>query len=485
MSPRRFDFVVAGSGAGGAAAARRLADGGAGVLLVEKGGSAKPESDAIRAVRRYYMGGGVVAALGSALVPVPTGCTVGGTTTINSGTCLRTPKPILERWEKNSAGDFDAADFSARLDEAWQLLQVRPAPAGTMSRCSELFLRGLKTRAIAGGRRLDRCEDGCRGSGRCCFVCPAGAKMTAETAFLRGAPERLRLSTRTELVSFSPPKKTGEPVRLALRSNGSRGVSRIECGTLVLAAGSLNTPYFIRKFVPAARGAGDGLSLHPAAKIFARFPEPVRGWEGVPQGAGLLDPDDEALRYEGVYTPPEMAALTMPIEGRRLRGWMENYHRVATFGFMIRDEARGSIRYPLGPGNPLLRYSPTPRDISRMLKGMRFLAKTFLAAGAERIVIPLNRPANEFSRAEELDAEALARAHPRELYTMAFHPLGTCGMGRVVDWNLRAAPGVYVCDGSVVPESLGVNPQITIYALALRLAAHLLGTRRPASAQRR
>jgi choline dehydrogenase-like flavoprotein len=45
----------------------------------------------------------------------------------------------------------------------------------------------------------------------------------------------------------------------------------------------------------------------------------------------------------------------------------------------------------------------------------------------------------------------------------------------VVDPQLqvRGAPGVYVADGGVVPSSLGVNPQITIMALAARLARQL------------
>jgi choline dehydrogenase-like flavoprotein len=63
---------------------------------------------------------------------------------------------------------------------------------------------------------------------------------------------------------------------------------------------------------------------------------------------------------------------------------------------------------------------------------------------------------------------------------MAFHPLGTARAGSdpamsVVDPQLqvRGAPGVYVADGGVVPSSLGVNPQITIMALAARLARQL------------
>jgi len=81
----------------------------------------------------------------------------------------------------------------------------------------------------------------------------------------------------------------------------------------------------------------------------------------------------------------------------------------------------------------------------------------------------------------DLDSLRKRELRPRDLVLMAFHPLGTAradarpGHG-VVDDNLklRGVDGVYVADGSVVPSSLGVNPQITIMALATRLAYHLL-----------
>jgi choline dehydrogenase-like flavoprotein len=64
---------------------------------------------------------------------------------------------------------------------------------------------------------------------------------------------------------------------------------------------------------------------------------------------------------------------------------------------------------------------------------------------------------------------------------MAFHPLGTARAGAdpagsVLDENLevRGTPGLFVCDGSAVPTALGVNPQITIMALATRLARRMV-----------
>ncbi len=471
-----FDFVVAGSGAGGAAAAARLASGGARVLLAESGPRARPRGDALEAVYRYYEAGGMAAALGNCLLPIPTGTTLGGTTTINSGTCLRTPPEMLHRWERALGGAFSAAGFGRYLDEAWSALGAREAPEATMSEPSRLFLRGLERLGIPGGHRLSRAERGCDGSARCCFVCPNGAKQSSDKAFLEPleGDARLVVACETTLRSLVP---RGRGVRVQLSSAAGR--LDVRCGAVILACGALRTPALVRRLRlgPAHRLAGDELSVHPAAKLFALFDEPVRGWRGVPQGAGLVDPEDPRIRYEGVQVPPELAATTMPLEGLELRGWLSAYERLASFGFMIRDESRGRVRYPLGARLPHIRYDLEDGDRRRMLRAMKFLGKVFFAAGARAVLLPLNLEHNVFRSAGALERADLSAAPASCFQMMAFHPLGTCGMGRVVDGSLRLDESVYVCDGSVVPESLGVNPQVTISALGLRLADALLGVR--------
>ncbi|MAE28810.1 MAG: GMC family oxidoreductase [Planctomycetota bacterium] len=478
--PQRFDFIVVGSGAGGACVAGRLARSGARVLVLERGGRARPEPDARVALRRNYAQAGCSAAVGNTLIPLPTGVCLGGTTTINSGTCLRTPQELVAAWERRSGGAFDGDAFTEHIEEAWRLLGVRTSGEQTMSACSRLFRSGARRSGLPEPHLLDRCERGCVGSGRCCFVCPTGAKGTSSGTFLdplRDAPN-LRVELHSEVVAVMAPAGRGGEVRVRVRSvaTGATGAVReVRAGKLILSAGALVTPWFVRRFHLGAahRQAGNGLTIHPASKVFGLFEEVVRGWEGVPQGLGLVDPEDDAVRYEGAFIPYEMAALAMPVEGRRLRWWMDRHDRLATFGFMVRDEARGRIRYPLGAERPWIRYDLEPIDARRLGRGMELAARVLFAAGARRVMLPLNRAANELAAPRELASARLGELAPAEIATMAFHPLGTCGMGRVVDANLRLCEGVYVCDGSVVPESLGVNPQITIYAFALRLAEHL------------
>ena len=59
-----------------------------------------------------------------------------------------------------------------------------------------------------------------------------------------------------------------------------------------------------------------------------------------------------------------------------------------------------------------------------------------------------------------------------------YHPLGGCVLGQATDayGAVNGHPGLYVTDGSLVPGSIGVNPFVTITALAERNIEHLIST---------
>jgi choline dehydrogenase-like flavoprotein len=182
--------------------------------------------------------------------------------------------------------------------------------------------------------------------------------------------------------------------------------------------------------------------------------------------------------FEGISGPPDQAAISTPRSGAGHRELMLAARRTASFGVMVHDTGRGTVRRHLG--QTVIRYDLHRDDAARFQRGMAVLADVFFAAGAHEVIVPLAGVPTLTGG----DTAPLTGAHirPRHVSAMAFHPLGTARAGTdpaqsVVDADLRVhgIDGLYVSDGSVVPSSLGVNPQITIMALATRLAYHLLG----------
>ena len=170
--------------------------------------------------------------------------------------------------------------------------------------------------------------------------------------------------------------------------------------------------------------------------------------------------------------------MGLELVGPQLVEALESYRRLLTFGFNIRDHSRGAVR-PGPGGEPLVTYNLGARDLAQLRFGLRILVDLMVRGGATRVFPPVfwapEVSASTGSRA--LDARDLRAS---DLTLTAYHPLGTARMGMdpatsVVDMDLkvRGAPSIVVCDGSVLPSSIGSNPQVTIMALAARAAERL------------
>lgn len=179
--------------------------------------------------------------------------------------------------------------------------------------------------------------------------------------------------------------------------------------------------------------------------------------------------------FEGVAGPPAYAAMSLPLTGAAHRDAMADYRRLAQFGLMVSDSSRGRVRAVAG--RPVIRYDLCDEDLAKFRTGLARMRELFLAAGAREVYLPLP------------PGVAPERARASDLKLMAFHPLGTARADArathgVTDGALalHGVEGLYIADGSVVPSALGVNPQLTIMALATRLAFALLSRPAPGDA---
>ncbi len=484
------DVVVIGSGAGGMVAATILAEAGLDVIVLEEGKHVpNPVQGKLRqseSLRHLWRDGGMSVAFGLGGAPtvnVTAGVGVGGSSILTGGVCLRVPDAILAPWSRELGLDeLTPEGLDPYYREVEEAIHVEEVPVEMQSRSTQLYGEGA---AKLGHpiRPLTRNTEGCNGCGRCNFGCPEGAKLSVDLSYLPrllAAGGRLWSDCLVESIVHDRGRARGVRGRLLNRPGRKRG-DRLEvrAARVVVACGGLHTPLLLKSSGLAGLGSqvGRNLTLHPGFRVFAEFDEEVRGWSGAMQSAYSDAYEHENVTLMSLFIPGSVIAATMPGAGAALHARAERLPYIAMFGAMIHDEGPGVVRRGLGR-EPFVTYRMSPRDKRAMFRGIRLNAETFFAAGAKRVYLPV-LGAEPFT-ADEFRRFELERVPGSRIESGSQHPLGSCQMGTSAgrsavdpDGLLWDAENVYVCDGSVLPTSLGVNPQLTIMAMATRIARKL------------
>ena len=472
------DVVVVGSGAGGAMAARTLARAGLSVLVLEEGRRWRVqefrEGHPLDRFAGLYRDAGTTLALGRPPVVLPIGRAVGGTTVVNSGTCYRTPDAVQEAWR---AKGLRMDDYGARLDDAEATFQVAPAPLGVLGRNGHLALAGARALGWEAAPLL-RNAPGCGGCCQCAIGCPRNAKFGVHLNALPQACEagaRIVSDARVTRVETERGRVTGVRAR---RPDGTPFTVRTP--RVVVACGTTESPGLLwRSGLGMHPEVGRNLAIHPAISISGRFTEPVYAWKGVLQSVGVdRFHDSDGILIEATSTPPGMGSVTLPGWGEELLRELDQAQHMASIGALVADDGNGRVVGRRG-GRNLIRYDLGERDAGKLRKAVTVMGELMLAAGAEEIVTGI--PGVPAVRTLDALREAVWDVPARKLHLAAFHPTGTLAMGADPvrypvdpDGRLRGVEGVWVADGSILPSSPTVNPQITIMALSLGVAASII-----------
>ncbi len=479
------DVCVIGTGAGGAPLAAELAAAGRKVLMLEEGGRFDLndfKGDAVERTSKMYRDFGLTAAFGRPFVPIMTGRTIGGTTTVNSGTCFRLPEGVIEKWKTEYGLEVSEEGLRPHFEKVEEMIHVMDVPEELLDPSSLIFRRGLEKMGLK-GQPLKRNVKACEGSSLCCFGCPTDAKQSVQLNYIPKALENgaelyahcrvdkivHRAGSVTEIQAFGLDPFTGK----------KQASLKIRPKLTVVAAGALQTPLILQAsgIGKQSKALGRNLALHPAGKALALFDQLVRGWQGVPQSFYCADYKKQGIMFEGAFMPPSINALSLLVRGREHKDLMDQFDHVASFGFLISDESRGRVvRAP--NGDRLVFYSLNEADVKRFVDAVEVLCRVFFEAGAKKVYIPVHSMPVLSSPHEIAKLQSGLKA--KDLEVLSFHPLGTCRMGldpknSVVDSQAKVHgfDNLFISDGSIFPSSLGVNPQLTIMAFSSRIADHI------------
>ncbi len=482
------DTVVVGSGAGGAVVATERALTGERVLVLEEGpnvpssllGKMRPSES----VRHVWRDGAFTLAVGlgdSPSINVTMGRCIGGSSVLTGGVCFRTPEAVLQHWTKGlGLRDYTVRGMESYFEHVERAIHVEEVPVEMRSRSTHLFGIGAARMGLD-MKPMHRNTINCNGCGRCNFGCPHEAKTSVDLSYL---PRALAAGAQVfshclvERIIHKNGRAVGVEGRLLNRDGKPGNKLTVHARRVVVAAGAWHTPLLLRASkVGHKERVGRHLTLHPGFRLMARFDEPVQGWKGAMQSAWVGDLEARGVTLTSLFVPPGILAAAMPGVGVEHTDRAKQLGHLAMFGGIVHDDGGGTVHRVPGR-EPLVTYRMAKKDRRAVSLLLRTMGDAFFAAGAREIFLPVlgARPqtADDF-RKFDLDSISATRFE-----CASQHPMGSAQMGSrpensVVDgdgkiWGME---DLYVVDGSIVPTSLGVNPQLSIMAIATRIAQRM------------
>ena len=505
------DAVVIGSGAGGGVVAAELAAAGRSVVILEAGPfvdeAAMPRSE-VDAFDRLYLDRGLLSTWDGA-VTMLAGAAVGGGTLVNWMTSIGAPASVREEWASEhglegvtgTAWDDDVRAIERELGVA-ESTHIPPKDAVILRGARALGWEAAATRRNA---------TGCGDCGSCPFGCRRGTKRSGIRAHLARATScgaRVVAGARVTRVLIENGRASGVEGEVRAEVGGVGGPRRltVRAPVVVVAAGALRTPAILLRSGLDHPGIGRNLRLHPVPVVAGQFAEEITMWRGTMQAARSLEfiePDGLRNGYAIESAPghPGLLALALPWEGGEAHARvMADATHISPLIAVTRDGGAGRVRVTRA-GRVRVDYALDRGGVATMRHALVSMARLARAAGAMEVVAVGTPPAwyranvagdgatdQERAFGRFLDLLSSFDCSPNRAGVFSAHQMGSVRMGSGIEdhpcdpWGRvrigggreGVIGGLWVGDGSLFPTGLGVNPMITIMAMARGVSRALL-----------
>lgn len=488
------DVCIVGSGAGGAILAHELALQGRDVLVLERGEYVEPQEfteSEVEMIGRLYADG-LMQQTEDWRFTILQGNCVGGSTTVNNAVCFPPPPRVLDRWndvQGNDAG-LDRDELAASVAAVEAMLTVQPqAPGVQLNPSGQRYVEAAANLGLSPDQ-LDvgvvRANiAGCYGSGYCNIGCRWGKKLSMLDTVLpwaqRDGRGEVRILAECEIdrimaLSGRPAHVTG---LLGRFPDGRR--LRVRAKTYVVSAGAVASSYLLKRSgIGRGLPVGEGFSANMGAPLTAEFEDPVNAYDGL-QISHYGVPADDGYVFETWFNPPVSQALNLPGWFEQHAETMSNYDKLMAVGVLVGTASNGRVGRAL-TGGPGVTFRPRPDDLRTLARGLRQLGEILFAIEPKPKRLLVNTWTGDyFTHPGQLDRLEEICMDPDHITLGTGHPQGGNVLSRdpkrgVVgeDFRVHGYDNLHVCDASVFPTSLTVNPQLTVMSLA-HYAARRIG----------
>ena len=488
------DVLVIGSGAGGGVVAGELAEAGYDVLVVEKGpychGCDFTQREVDMLGKLYDAKGTLSTQDGG--IGILAGSCLGGGTTVNWAGSFRTPDYVLQEWAReHDAPQFTTLAFKESLNAVARAISVNTSYTRHNGQNQALWdgstKLGQEVRLIPRNEKgLTDSDTHFRALGYTSLGDAHGIKQGTLNTYLLSAFEhgaRILADTKVDRVTIANGRATGAEA-VHTTPNGQQVRISVRAQRVVVAGGAIQTPALLLRSGLKHPHLGRHLHLHPTVVVGARYPHPMNSWHGpsmsvVNDTYTMLHGTNFGAKLETPPTHPGLLSMVLPwLSGRQHHELMRDANHLGSFIVLTRDRDGGRVSLDKH-GAPLIDYTLSDFDRANMLEGVRAAAQIHIAAGATAVYLPhgtlptLHAQNGTLQNPEVLDKLPHLSWKPNQFGLYSAHQMSTCRMGGDAATHPLRPSGetvevqnLFVADGSAFPACSGVNPMLTIMALA-------------------
>jgi choline dehydrogenase-like flavoprotein len=476
--PKSIEVAIIGSGSGGGIAASVLNEKYE-VGIFEKGSSGNGmTNNETFGYHNFYDTYGIQQTRGYKVLLLA-GMGIGGGTSVNWTTSLRTPDKILNEWDTltKQANYFNSSEFKNSMDYVCKELNVdiknNRIPQKEKKLAEGLELNNLSYKIIPRNTSNADCtESGFSTFGRYDESINSSNKIWFSEE--RFEPNNVFSDTSIRSLKIS----NGKATHINVENNGT--LHEIAVDRVILAAGSLNTPKILLDSGYKNKHLGRNLKLHPVSGVAGKFSEEQKPWAGTMQGIysddNLFLKDNYGYLLEGLPMHPSLFFPFFPNNLDSFSEFIKSYNNWSGSIVLTSDTSSGSIinKYP----QHLWDYKLNDFDHTNLIHGIVSLVKANYLAGAEEIMVASSptmhwkKSSNE-SIEEFINKVELIKNEPYRMLLGSAHQMGTARInpnpehGVVdLDGKVHGLDNVYIVDASTFPRCSGVNPMISIQSMS-------------------
>jgi choline dehydrogenase-like flavoprotein len=456
----QYDYIVVGAGTAGGILAHNLVKAGAKCLLLEAGKymtkETFPTAEADASAQMYWGGG--IEFSEDARMAFLRGKLVGGGSVVNQALMDRFDDVAIDDWRDESGIDyFSRETLDPLYEKAENMIALHTFKAEERTRNAELFVEGCEKSGYE-WHFLRRAQKDCAFSKyNDCIACLGGchrdSKQSSLVTYIREAEKeglKIFADTTIEIV-----QSTTDGVKLFGVKDGQ--VVSFATKNVILAGGAFGTTSLLLKsgFKKQIPSIGRYFATHPQFMFFGLYDEVINAHKGMFQSVASKDPRFRSMGFklENVFAGPASIAMLYAGFGADHLDFMRHYDKMTCAEVAIRDENAGEIQVSKN-GQLVVKKELTEQDKNRKHKGEEILKEILAASGAKRVI----------------DSPMYFGLH-----LMGGARMGTDPVTSAVDpeFKLRDQQNIFVCDSSIFPNAPGINPALTIMALAHKLSQQL------------